>query len=233
MNTKLATANAVIAAQNFNPSIVSQIWLVDNGIVSRNEFRQGCVFTDMLAHVRSQRFELLVSPERLQLTPKVDRNRQKEVVVEILGQMVELLPHTPFFAAGVNLTWHVAPEPDINSYTKSLFFKSDSALFRAFDVDDAQFGGFLSKDVLGCRLKLDVKPIVAVVADNPHTKTQKLQLAFNFHLDLDRTDPVQQIKDLMSKWDDACVVSEEMLSLLEGAQNGQDDCRSLNRGCCG
>ncbi len=46
------TSNAVIVAHQFNPSVVNQLWLVDNDIVSRDGFQEGCVFSDMLSYER-------------------------------------------------------------------------------------------------------------------------------------------------------------------------------------
>jgi hypothetical protein len=220
MALQLINANAVIAARNFNPSVISQIWLVDNEIVTRDDFQPGFVFSDMVVSFRTKRFECLVAPERLQLTPNGGLEDQQRIVVESLGRIVELLPHTPFHAAGMNFTWHMlASDEDIRALSRRLFF-SNTPLYRAFDADDAQFGGYMSRDVLGCRLKLDVKP--ASLTQGTEKKVEMLQFAFNFHLDIgSQRRSVECIKAFLAKWDEAIGIANVTLACLQ--ESSHDD----------
>jgi len=175
-------SNLVIAAHNFNPSIFSQLWLVRNQIVGEEEFRAGCVFSDQAVNVESDQFALLVIPPQMQLVPKVAEEEQACVVAEKGGLIIRALPHTPYTAVGLNFFWLFEPASgDVSAWTRSLFFDSGRKICRFFDPDDARFGAYFSKDTLGCRLKLDIKPITRQVAKE--TK-ESVQFAFNFHLDL-------------------------------------------------
>ena len=65
MKVEPGTSNAVIVAHQFNPSVVNQLWLVDNDIVARDDFQEGCVFSDMVVNVNAKEFSLFISPEQL------------------------------------------------------------------------------------------------------------------------------------------------------------------------
>src|SRR5437016_3833189 len=110
MSVELVNSNVVVVARQFNPSIVSQIWLVDNGLVRREDFLEGCAFTDVLVNVRARDFFLLVTPEQLQFVPNVPDDRQQEIAAGKVGAIVRTLPHTPYIAVGINFTWKVRPE---------------------------------------------------------------------------------------------------------------------------
>jgi hypothetical protein len=218
MTVQLAHANVVIVAKQFNPSIVNHLWLVENGLVERDEFRQGCVFTDMLANVTTANFILFAAPEQLQFTPLGDPDGHQELITRVLVRLVEILPHTPYTAVGMNFTWHILPEgAAFGEFARGLFFDRDRPLFRAFDTEDARFGGYLSKNELGCRLKLDVKPIVATANNEA---LELMQFAFNFHLDVPKDrNGVGAILALLNRWNEAReITSSIMQTVQEGNQ---------------
>ncbi len=203
MPVELVGSNLVITAHHFNPSIFSQLWLVRNSILQEDEFAPGCVFSDQGANVEAQEFGLLVVPPQLQFVPKVPQDRQGDLVVSKVGKIVEVLPHTPFTAVGMNFFWQVEPQDaDVPALTRSLFYESDRGLYRLFDTEDARFGAYFSKDVLGCRLKLDVKPIIHQTEDEPR---ELVQFAFNFHLDLPKegNNIIPRIEQHLQIWDEA------------------------------
>ena len=65
------------------------------GIVPEGGFGDDFAFTPMFSQVVTDRFSLLVIPERLQFTPKVPVEEQKPLIVEKVGAFVRALPHTP------------------------------------------------------------------------------------------------------------------------------------------
>ena len=58
MHRELIGSSVVVVAQNFNPSVTSQLWLVRNGVVPEGDFLPGCIFTDLLVQVRTRRFKI-------------------------------------------------------------------------------------------------------------------------------------------------------------------------------
>lgn len=201
MSFELVAPNAVIVAHQFNPSVIGQLWLVRNGLLEEDDFRPGCVFTDMVVQVNSREFDLMVVPQQCQFSPRVDQQREQELAIDKVGSIVHSLPHTPFRAIGLNFTWHLSPEDnDASSISRALFFRESGPLHREFDVPDARFGGYMSKDAFGGRLKLDVKPITVKKEDE---ELEKIQFVFNLHRDVaDEEDPVGCIEHVLHQWNE-------------------------------
>src|SRR5437899_1423114 len=104
MGLTLVGSNAVVVARQFNPSVLSQIWLVETGILQTTDFGGEFAFTPLFSQVTTKDFTLLVIPERLQFVPTVDENRQRAFIIEKVGAIVKALPHTPYTAMGMNFT---------------------------------------------------------------------------------------------------------------------------------
>lgn len=212
MFSELVGSNLVVIAHQFNPSILSQLWLVRNGILAEEEFREGCLFSDQIAKIEAADFSLLVVPPQLQFNSKVPAEQQAELVATKVGRIISALPHTPYRGVGLNFHWHIAPEDgDVHALARSLFCSRDRPLSAAFDTEDARFGAYFSKDILGCRLKLDVKPITH--QSEEETK-EYLLFTFNFHLDIpeQEEEPVEIIARHLQRWGRA---KEEATRILE------------------
>ncbi len=216
MSFELAASSVVIVAQQFNPSVMGQLWLVRHEILGEDDLRPGSVFTDVMVQVNAREFSLMVVPHQCQFSPQVNRESEQELVIEKVGAIVRTLPHTPFRAVGLNFTWHLMPEAsDVPAISRSLFFVEGGPLHQEFADEDARFGAYLSKNALGARLKLDVKPITTSVEDE---EVERIQFVFNFHKDVaDEEDPVDCIEHLLRQWDNAREESSRIaLSTMKG-----------------
>ncbi len=203
-----AGAAVVVAAHQFNPSVTSQLWLVRNGFVGENDFLPGCVFTDMFVQVRSTQFHMLVIPDQLQFVPTVPPAEEQRLIMDKVGAVARTLPHTPFRAIGLNFNWHLIPvEGDLHRITRALFFREQTPLFQHFAADDAHFGGYLSKNTFGFRLK----PILVQAADHPEGR---VQFAFNFHAELGEN-AVQQIENHLLRWNEVRQEAERIINSVE------------------
>jgi hypothetical protein len=207
MPSQCVGANVVVVARQFNPSVFSQLWLVRNRIVGEDEFIGGCLFSDDVAKIESRDFGLLVIPPQLQFHPRVATEREGDLVAEKVSTIVQTLPHTPYLAVGLNFVWHIWPEDgDIHTFSRSLFLRQSGPFFDVFgDGDDSLFGAYVSKAVLGCRLRLDVKP-VDVPMNEPAVR--RLLFAFNFQMDVPQDNPIPPIEEHLRLWgrarDEAC-----------------------------
>jgi len=210
MGLRLVDSNAVVVAKHFNPSIFSQVWLTKLGLLDGDGLEGNFVFTNVLAHGRTRDFVFTVTPDQLQFHGTSDDDTKGELLAEKVGKIVRELPHTPFTAIGLNFLWQLEPERvDVQTISRRLFFVQGGRLHRAFDAPDAQFGAYMSRDVLGCRLKLEIKP-VAILKDDPE-KNVALLLGFNFHLDLPPAkSPVEAITDMINEWGPASLVAAEI-----------------------
>ncbi len=207
-------SNVVVVAQQFNPSVVSQLWLARHGLVAEGEFEPGSIFVEGLVQVCTRRFVLLVTPEQLQLVPRVPEEEQDALITHTLGTLVRTLPHTPFRAMGLNFTWHLVPDDgDVRALTRRLFFVAQRPLFRDFDVPEANFGIYLSKNLFGFRLKLDVKPITVALPEGP--PEHRLQMLFNYHADLPQgAEAAETIEGLLGHWRDAAEESRRIVGTV-------------------
>ena len=211
MKMEMNPANVVIIARQFNPSIISQYWLIKNGIFTEEEIQPDSIFSPVIANVLSKDCQVLVLPEQLQFTSTLTDTAAQELLISKLGKIVQTLPHTPFIAVGLNFSWQVYDEDDASNAAlgRKLFFRDDSPLYKFFDVDDARFGSYMSRDILGCRLKLDIKPVTVPC---PEGASNRLHFGFNFHLQLIEDDKAESILNLFQKWDEA---KETAVSLMK------------------
>ncbi|MHB1034642.1 MAG: hypothetical protein ACYC35_08865 [Pirellulales bacterium] len=212
MSAELRHANVVIAARQFNPTIFSQLWLVRHGIAEEGDFQGESVFTPAFVQVRAPHFVLLVLPEQLQFAPLPPEEKQGSLVLDKIGQIIQLLPETPYVAVGLNFNWHVAIDAShFAAFSRALFFR-ENPLFNQFNEDGARFGGYLSKDVFDARLKLDVKPVRVETSEGV---VDQLLFAFNFHKDVGKEHPETEIQQFLKRWDEAHEASAATVKALE------------------
>src|SRR5262245_45020620 len=105
MSLELADANVVVIARAFNPAVFGEHWLVRNELIREGDLQEGFVFTDVFSQFQTRDFAMSVVQQRLQFAPKVPEARQQNLIIEKVGAVIRLLPHTPYTAAGLNLTW--------------------------------------------------------------------------------------------------------------------------------
>jgi hypothetical protein len=207
MPVQLSNSNVVIVAHHFNPTITDQVWLVQYGIVNQDELAGPYVFTDMLVQVPTRNFHLLIVPDRCQLTPSPEVSDQQALIVDRLGRLVGLLPHTPYRAIGLNFNFQFSPaNGDIEAFGKTRFFVRESPLHGLFADQGSRFGSYLSKTFHNGRLKLDIKPAKITTADAQY---EVMQFAFNFNLELPKEDKVTTLKDFLNRWNEAAKVAHD------------------------
>jgi hypothetical protein len=220
MPRELAASNVVIVAQRFNPSVVSQLWLVRHGLLTEADLASGTgyLFTEVIVQVQTGQFALLVTPDQFQLIPKVPEIEQQTLIEDKVGTIVRMLPHTPFRAVGLNFTWYVTPiDGNIAQMSRELFFQRDRPLFHEFAEPDARFGGYLSKDVLDFRLKLDIKPVIVPLEGRSE---ERLQLLFNYHAEIPEAEgAVEMIRGLLRRWDEAAELARRMVDIVDDGEH--------------
>lgn len=209
MKFEMTQANVVIVARQFNPSVFSQNWLMKNKILLEEDFPPQWVYSPPLVDIPSKRFHLSVLPEQLQFAPVPSSEGSPELLLSKVGKIIETLPHTPFVAAGLNFVWQVSHETESTAeIARGAFFKKETSLFRHFDAEDARFGAYMSRDALGCRLRLDIKPITLTGSG---VSEGRIQFAFNFHKELTEEIKVEGILDLLGKWNEAWSLAKTIL----------------------
>ena len=192
--------NTVLVAQNLNPSIFSQLWLVRHGIFEDAELTAGnFLFSPLAVNVETPQLVFMAVPERIQIafvSDKVDGESCQQSLHRTLGRICSELPHTPFLAVGFNMGWTLEARNDVKMapLERKFFLAEENPLAKFFSDEKSRFGCYLSKDFELGRLKLDIKPVV--LKDGSST----IRMVFNFHLDLSGEDKIAQIKKFLSCW---------------------------------
>lgn len=188
MNT-LVMQNVVVVAQNLNPTIFSQIWLVRNSIFQEDDLQgPNNIFTAAAVNIDTTDLSLLVMPERLQVAMKADDMSMASKKLELI---ISALPHTPYRAIGFNFNWIIEPKNAATyaSDVRKMFLADGNPLRSVFSDDNARFGSYLSIDKFDMRLKLDIKPSFL----NNEKTIEALAVSFNYHKDAEQLDPAKTI----------------------------------------
>lgn len=190
-----AFSGIVLTAQSFNPSIFTETWLDRNDIIRADSLEGLRVFSPEIAQFQTEEVQVLVVPPKMQITFRIHEiTGEFEIPRKIAIRTVELLPHTPYQALGLNFDFFVSfpDEKDFNAYNRTLLGTGDYQLLQEFSAADAKFGRYFSKDHGDARLRLDVKP----VKGGPHNK-DLLKFSFNFHHDVTQIDLSERAKRLI------------------------------------
>jgi len=207
---RLESAAVVIAANQFNPSVFSELWLFRHDIATAEELDQveSKIFSEAVVQVVTGTFNLTILPHQLMFATK-DPVDPTGLILERMGRLIDLVPHTPFQAVGVNFLWQIEPS-STRDMSKRLFMPDDSPLLTEFSSPDCFFGGYLSKDILNCRLKLNIMPTTEQAEGE---KVHRLHMNFNFHKDiatLDHENRPLVIKQHLASRSEAYVMSKRI-----------------------
>jgi hypothetical protein len=214
LQKELKVQSIVILAQNFNPSVFNQHWLVSNNFLDEKDILPNSLFTPAFAQIISSKCNLLVLPEQLQFS-STNLDYTETNLNNCLIPILRKLQETPYKAVGINFNWFINDEGNktICDLSRELFYRKDSDIYSKFDTNDARFGIYLSKDFDGVRLKLDIKPIKFAEIGSSIVKDY-IQLSFNFHMDLGPDNYFENLIAVLKKWDSFRKESENLTKLL-------------------
>lgn len=210
---ELVDCNIVIVANDFNVTIVNNIWLYKNEIFTEDELKDS-INLPVNVEVRADNCIFSVVPNRLQFNVNTKYADAKELILSKIGKLVKKLPHTPFAATGLNFIYHITPQgDDVGSLSKRLFCNNGAMLFDGLEEQqNSRFGGYFSYDLMGARFRLDAKPI-KIAKDGGFD--EKLQFSYNFNVDLTSEDPVENIIRLIKMWDEAKEYTKNLTEKIE------------------
>lgn len=212
---ELRTASVVVVANNFNPSIITQQWLVSNNVLDEGSDNIHQIFTPGFISVVNNDFQLTVVPSQLNF--EINSPNQKfESCISKLNCILKSLCDTPFVAVGVNFQWSITDSIDsISIISRKLFGKEGGVYSEFVDVENARYGTYMSKDFLNARLKLDIKP----VAQTSTIKVESLPLefllaTFNFHKDLSSEERSKELLEVIQNSTHFLSESEKIVNAL-------------------
>ena len=104
-----AFAGIVVTAQTFNPSIFSETWLTQNGIIPADAFVGLKLVSSEVAQFQTLSVQVLVIPPKMQITFAIHEDAADTMFPrKVATQTVELLPHTPYQSLGLNFDFFVS-----------------------------------------------------------------------------------------------------------------------------
>lgn len=165
----LGTANIVILARNYNPSIVSKEWLYEKDIV--RETVRNFVHTPVLSLIETERISIVIEEERLQISLKSISYENIDALPRIATEFVSALPETPYVGLGFNYHYRI---PKANSQLEALFSPNDSKLKELFS-EDYETGQQVFFRFKGFTVRMSATP--------KREEDEKLSIGFNFHSD--------------------------------------------------
>jgi len=176
-----SSANVVILASNYNPSIVSKEWLYQKDIFT--ETVKNFVHTPVFALVESEDFSLMVDEQRLQLTVKKVTQDNLNTSGDITEKFVDALPETPYKAVGLNYY-----------YT---FPRERCDLSTILSTKNAKLSDLFSSTYeLGATIVFELDKFVVTCTVSPSLgKEQQIRMRFNFH---SATSNVGEVKERLS-----------------------------------
>jgi hypothetical protein len=214
MTIELVNRSVAIVAQQFNPSIFSQLWLVKHEMIGADEFEPNSLFSQNLVQVAAKQFNLLVFPQQLQLSPLVDQADEGALITKTISRITGLLPQTPYTAIGMNFIWQMVPVGEsVRQFSRRLFGRTDASIYEQFRTEDALFGAYMSKGFRDWRMNLDIRPTGPEAGNE-----DRLQFVFNYHLDLSASEYAPAtIANAITAWDEA---RSEALRIVESLHAG-------------
>lgn len=223
MPANLTACSAVLVAHDVNMSIFKPVWLGRQEILTDEELTGEVIVTPALVRIPTDRFELLILPDRIQIRPAPAFNKAQASLLRVLGGIVSKLPHTPFTALGFNFEYMIQPGEgiDFKAWNRQTFAAPFSPRATVETQGDVRFGGYFSMDVLDMRLRADIKPARAASgdaeqgADSP-LPPEAMQAKFNFHRDLESPASVAEILAALGAWDGAASCASEFAAAAVG-----------------
>ena len=176
------TANIVILASNFNPSIISKDWLYQNNVLV--ETLVNFINTPVFSNSETNEFQMIVDENRLQLTLKRVSLDNMRAASDKLTKIVDLLPHTPYKAIGYNFGYRFSKD---ECNTEFLFSPNREYIVKLMS-EEYELGANILFPFDEFLVTFNVAPIVEEKRDRV--------LKFNYHSSISSSD---EIKDRLNK----------------------------------
>lgn len=179
----------VLIAQSLNPAIFSESWFIKNKILEAEEFTPSTdsIITAQFAQIFTSHFDILVLPDQIQFTLKVDESKSIQKIIDTIQKS-----QIEFKLLGINFNYFIE-----GADTKALFYNTSNSTYKSFNEPNCKFGAYLSKDsIFTSRLKLDIKPVT-----RSDSNKELLHYAFNYHINLNTNPTITSILDNWSEFD--------------------------------
>jgi len=171
------TANIVVLASNYNPSIISKEWLYQKGIFT--EKVDNFIHTPVLVVIENENFGFIIDEQRLQVTIKRMTQDNLTNSNSIVARFIDILPETPYKAVGFNYRYAINEK----ACNLNAIFSPKRANLRAIFSQDYQLGSMIVFSFEGFVVTFTVTPSMI--------REQPIRISFNFHANVANTEEVR------------------------------------------
>ena len=199
MEVKLIQADIVIIASAHNPSIIAPQWLKDKLLIV--EEPDHFVHTPDFSLFDSKSFSLIVDHQRLQITVKKQDTNSLESLANIASRYIELLPHIPYKALGLNFVWSIDVDNE-EKLPKIGLNINKSDLMPVFEGHEIGYGGIIYARKEPYMLKLVIEP---------QGKTTVVH-NFNYNYEL----ASMSVKDMVKLINNFLVINRDSSNIVKG-----------------
>lgn len=193
MDKNLIEQIIVIIAEFFNPSVFNQYWFIKEGLLKEEDIQKESLFVPGITHIQTNKFNMLVIPEKIQITLKCNEEEACEIVCNMLTKIAQYQANIPYKALGLNYCWKLEPKESISIFSRNIFCKKDIELYKAFNEEDARFGTYISQNYKKSRMNLDIKPVFW--ADK-----ECMICNFNFHHEVSNTNDIIEYQQFWKEY---------------------------------
>jgi hypothetical protein len=173
MDFQTINRNLSVSANYFNVSIFRESWLINEGIIDKDDIDSTkSFFSPNVVHISNDRYELIVQPPEVQIYLQKDALFTEFSIIE---KIIKKLPHIPYLEAELSAVYLI--EDFEGTLGKTLFFNSGNKIFKEFNKkeEEPRFGAYLSKDYLNARFKFDLKPVTLVKEEDKDQQNKEEQ----------------------------------------------------------
>jgi len=191
--------NIVIVGKGIQPDVISEPWLVKNGVAKDGQIHGTRVCTELFSMYNTSVLNLQVLPERITFRWK-DTTPDSDAL-ESIARFVAVVPAASFHAVGLNSLWDITPA-ELGGKTVVEFMKEHMQFKKALppELSTAALGfSALTSSVYESQMRLNVG-LMAEDASQPLRLT-KISADTNFNRDVGETpDPRATVLEFISKW---------------------------------
>ena len=211
MIVKPVSHNIVVIGKNFRPNIFSDYWLIKHKIVDENSFTGPKVATDEIATLSAGPFDLLVTPDRVQLILRSGHaySELEEPLKNILGAC----DGYSYVAIGLTHAWILTPDGsgDIGDFTRTNF-RGTSKFAEATSAGHesvASWGMIVNRPWRKWMMKTKAEPAFKNAV--PSTAPEALLVDFNFNRPIQSSsEAIDSLSDLTNSYDQTVQIANSL-----------------------
>ncbi len=206
MDILLQNQNFVLVGL-FKPAIFDKYFFIKNDFFSESQISDKSIFMDFQTTVITQSFTITILPERIMIAANYPISADSKDLVNIATKFSNIkIPENVINAIGMNFHWKVKENkrPITEISREMLYTDSIPLLKEFFNTNDTAIGMYLSKDIKGARLRLEIKPAIVRTFDNqnnPLKEEEFLGWAFNFHKDFPQNTSQESLFEYINEFD--------------------------------